>query len=111
MSETVKLFVGQELYFVPSDSRNKPYWVTVNKIGSKWAQVSTTLRINIETLWADGGKYISPGRCWFSVEAHEAEVRRVGAWRELQKTVQYGGPPESLDENQILTMLRWVKPE
>lgn len=108
MSETVKLFSGQQLYFVPSNGRDKPYWITINRVGNKWATVSRGLRVNVDTLWVDGGKYASPGRCWYSVEAHEAEVRREGAWRALQNVVRYGGPPETLDESQILGMIKLI---
>lgn len=81
------LTVGQELWYVPADARDRgrSCTVRVRSIGRKWAQVDGWLgQINIETWFVDGGGYSSPGRCWLNREAWEAEQRRLAAWDELR---------------------------
>lgn len=84
------LEVGQELWYVPADSRfvaSQSRSVRVEKIGRKWASLNTQYRIDINTLWADGGQYSSPGRCWLSRDAWLAEQRRHALWDRLWNLV------------------------
>lgn len=84
----MKLVAGQELWMVPTDERYriKARFVRVKKVGSKWAELeSDEGRVNIKNGWVDRGLDSSPGRCWSSKEAWEAEERRVAAWEELRK--------------------------
>lgn len=76
----MSLQVGQRLYYVPSQGRITPSFVTVAKVGRKWATLDSGRRINLETLRADGGGYSSPGSCWESKQAYEAEVALRDAW-------------------------------
>lgn len=56
------LQVGQQLWYVPNDSRRgEARFVTVTQVGRKWAQISPTSRISIETLAVDAGRLSSPG--------------------------------------------------
>lgn len=78
--------VGDTLYFVYSDKRRgKPVTVTIEKIGRKWMTVSPSWmpRINNETLYADGGAFSSPGRCFSSEGEYEATELRQKAWSSL----------------------------
>jgi hypothetical protein len=104
------LIVGQKLWFVPSDRRGNPYKVTVEKVGRKWAYIGSRLRIDIETMWADGGEYSSPGRCYFSQEDHAREVSLIAAWHSFrQKLDHFHYPPKGIDEsiiNHVIKALR-----
>lgn len=78
------LTAGQTLWWVGTHRHNAgPHEVTVRKVGRKWAEIDGGERIDINTLRADGGKYVSPGQCWSSKAAWEAEVARQEAWRNL----------------------------
>lgn len=88
------LTVGQELWFVPGHRGGHSHYVTVQKIGRKWAEVGKRLRIDLETLIADGGDFMSPGTCYLSKEEHEQAVERSARWTRIQRFVrdQYGRP-------------------
>lgn len=96
--------VGQYLWFVPSDKRNEDQAcaVTVTHVGRKWASISNHERIEIDTLIADPGRYVSAGRCWLSQQDWEAEKNRRRAWDELRDFIgrRYGAP-EHLSEGAI----------
>ena len=83
----MSLAVGQELWFVHRERRSGvPHAVTVTKVGRKWASISEWgIRIDIETMVADGGGLSSPGRCWLSREAWEQEEERQKAWGRLRE--------------------------
>lgn len=80
-----KIVEGQKLWYVPTDGRDKPHEITVGKVGRRWAETGYRLRIDVETLEADGGKYSSPGRCWITREAWQAEQSRQAAWSDLKE--------------------------
>jgi hypothetical protein len=99
------LTVGQELWYAPADRRylGGACAVRVLKVGRKWADVDHHIgRVDAESLWVDGGKYSSPGRCWLSKETWEAEEARRSAWDQLRRDV-YGQhpPPEHITTEQI----------
>lgn len=97
------LQVGQELWYVPADSRHhdRSHAVTVVKVGRKWAHLNSYYgKIDIETLWLDGGKYSSPGRCWASKEAWEAEQHRHRVWYDFQRRLTHT-PPDGVTVDTI----------
>lgn len=58
----MKLEVGQQLWYVPRNGRRRAEgYVTVLKVGRKWAQLDCRERINIETL-AELDRAINPQR-------------------------------------------------
>ena len=65
----------------------------MTKIGRKWAALDNYERIDVNTLIADGGKYSSPGRCYITREAFEAEQALEEAWHDFQRRVSYVVPP------------------
>ena len=96
------LTVGQTLYWVPSDLRwGKPKNVQVEKIGRRWAALSTGRRIDVETMWADGGEFSSPGMCWMSKEAYEAHHARALAWGRLATALRNLSPPAGVTADDI----------
>lgn len=104
----VSLTVGQELWFVHREDRSgAPRTVTVTKVGRKWASIDYWgLRVDINTLVAQGNGYASPGRCWINREAWDAELEREAAWSKLRKYVDRAWrPPAGLSKDQIENML------
>lgn len=106
--------VGDTLFYVPYSPNGRdqdPYDVKVTKVGRKWVtviQLGTNwneMRINIESMWADGGQYISPGRCYHSKELWQEEMNMIEAWSRFRKlvydTVQ---PPKKLSLRDILNL-------
>jgi hypothetical protein len=89
----MKLEVGQKLWYYRSyhykrDEVTEPVEVEVVKVGRKWATLNYHGRISLETLAVDGGEYMSPGRCYLSREAHDAELALNTAWAVFQSTVR-----------------------
>lgn len=91
-----KLQVGQKLWYVPARLNSREvrdgYEVTVAKVGRKWADVErdgrwSTKRIDIESLYADGRGYSSPGRCYISREHYEVERLTQQAWTKLVRAL------------------------
>lgn len=90
MSEaTNKLTVGQVLWFVPSAPHyGNPREVTVTKVGRKWAEIDTAgIRIGVNTLYADGRGYMSPGQCWTDRTEYEAWTELLNEWDAFRKRV------------------------
>ena len=73
------LRVGQKLWWVGNrsagDGRQRE--VTVVSVGRKWATLDCKsgypIRNDIETLWADGKGFWSPGRCYLSKQEYDDE--------------------------------------
>ncbi|MFO0236419.1 MAG: hypothetical protein ACK53Z_00225 [Betaproteobacteria bacterium] len=87
--------VGQELYWEWSEyshKKNTGEMVKITKIGRRWLELSNGYRADAATLYADGGKYSSPGRCFLNREAREAERARDAAWTALRNRMQYQAP-------------------
>lgn len=98
-----ELKVGQTLVYESRDRRYGPVYETkVTKIGRKWVTLDNGHRINPATLWADGGQYSSPGRCWLSHKDREAYLARAEAWRRLSVYVHgHLSPPENVTADNI----------
>jgi hypothetical protein len=76
-----KLVVDQKLWFVPRHTRHASACeVSVTAVGRKWAQIGKRGRVDMETLYVDGGQYASPGRCHLSREVYEKEQSLRDAW-------------------------------
>jgi hypothetical protein len=93
-----KLVPGQKLWLVYGNySRREPKYVTVQKVGRKWATLVELDydRVNVETLQFEKGRW--GDRCYLSREEHEAEVARnralsalrvaLGYWTQIHKDV------------------------
>jgi len=63
-------------------------------MGRKWLYLHNHLRADSETLVVDGGEYSSPGKCYVSKEAREAELALLLAWDAFQVNVRnsYAAP-------------------
>lgn len=84
---------GQTLWWVPNQRHAGPQReVIVQKVGRTWAQLSNRFRIDKNTLIADGGEYISPGRCYLSEVAYIQYVNLIAAWNALTSDLRYSRP-------------------
>lgn len=94
---TAELKVGQKLWWVPSQRyAGSQREVTVEKVGRIWAQLSERSRIDKQTLIADGGEYMSPGRCYLSKAEYDEHIERVTAWNSFVYTVRYQSMPDGV---------------
>ena len=87
--------VGQQLWYVPSYSRyENSTFVTVSKIGRKWATVEPARypRFDLGTLRADGGVYSSPGTYWLLKKDYDESVLASDLWQQLKLAVEYSKP-------------------
>lgn len=91
------LTVGQALWVVWNDRRfAKPKGQVVTKIGRKWATLASGARVDLATLRLDGGTHPSPGRCYLSEAAYQAERATVDAWASLCRRISSNGRPAGL---------------
>lgn len=93
MSNPHNIEVGQKLFFVRGINRSKygnnnDYWVTVEKIGRKWAKLSDHCQVNLENLVVDGGRYSSPGRCYLSDTEYFKEREKSELWGSIWRFVR-----------------------
>lgn len=92
------LYVGQQLYFVPSEIRRRnPVTATVTAVGRKWATLELCgwhdVRIDIQTLRADGRGYTSPGSCYLSEGEYATKRLRMYEWDSLKREIYSRGYP------------------
>lgn len=97
----MKLTVGQQLWWVPARYRTgeQPCYVTVEKVGRKWAQLSNQYRIDVTTLEPDSKGYSSPGECYLQREEYESKVAISYAWGRLRKFMEsriWSGAPDGV---------------
>ena len=107
--ETKKLEVGQQLYYVSNNRRSSTQYVTIEKIGRKWIQLSNSHRVDKDTLIADGGNYSSPGRCYIDAEVYTKEQLRAAAWRDFKRDACSVAPHESVTLDDILQARKLLK--
>lgn len=95
--------VGDKLYFVPFHlSYMMPRYVTVLKIGRKWAELDNGRRVDIATMTVDGKGYSSPGRCYKSEEEYTTSTKLAREWEVLRCRVSNQfGPPKGMTIEKI----------
>lgn len=95
------LFVGQKLWWVPSNRHGSNREVGVTKVGRKWAQLSNHHRIDVQTLVADAGEFSSPGTCYRDQAEYEAAAALERAWSRLRQDISlaYQRPEQVSLEN------------
>lgn len=106
--------VGDKLWYVANNRRQSSgsqYEVIVTKVGRKWIYVApdsdsrVEFRIDPDTLWADGGRYTSPGKCYSSKEVYEEEMYSMKLFQELRRKMEHSkdvGSKEVLKAAKIL---------
>lgn len=82
--------VGNTLWYVPIYKRELPRDVTVTKVGRKWIEIDPSWfpRLDKDTLFADGGKGVSPGRAYISKGEWEIERDTNQAWGEFRTAIE-----------------------
>lgn len=98
-ASVVALTPGQKLWWVclnrsPGTKRDPGHEVTVMKVGRRWVVLDNGHRIDVDTWTADGGGYVSPGRCWPSEAAYVQETELEERWGQFHQYVatQYRAP-------------------
>jgi hypothetical protein len=80
------LYVGQKIFYVFGragriDPSPRTTWVTVEKIGTKWATLARNMgRINKKTWRVDDGSYTSSDTCYASEDEWKAQMAADKAW-------------------------------
>jgi hypothetical protein len=106
---------GQTLWYVSNEDSHKfqtapnGAWhpcnmVIVENVGRKWATATVhhrTLRIDVETLKVDGGKYSSPGRCYRSADDYKDEIRLHAVWKNFASRISRVSPPVGMNVETI----------
>jgi hypothetical protein len=100
------LVVGQKLIYVPNFKRGaKPYEVTVERVGRKWAYLANNQGRIDSDLHADGGNYSSPGRCYGSWTEYEETTALYKAWGEFKADIQRKlYPPDTIEDISVARM-------
>ncbi len=109
MSDKKKWKVGDTLWFVPSARWDgEPRLLRVLKVGRKWLDCANASEANpaphmvkrfyAETLYGDGSRRSSPGRCWPTREDYERETARAERWRRIFARLSYGSHRYVSDE-------------
>lgn len=101
------LEVGQKLWMVPAVRYlGEPRWVTVTKVGRKWASIDIRgYRIDLTTLRIDGATHASPGRCWLSKTAYDDVASADRAWQSLRANMNRWRP-DAVTREDIATAAR-----
>lgn len=98
MSNPHNLKVGQKLWFVGARGFRNEYEVEIINVGRVYASISRAGRIFLDTLLVDGGGYSSPGRCYLSRDAWDAEKSRDLAWANIRSAIsQQHSTPKDFD--------------
>lgn len=79
------LSVGDCLFYVANDNRRSTSHVSVEKIGRKWVTLSNYVRVDISTLAADGGDYMSPGTAYRTEKEYRDRLAVREAWASLNR--------------------------
>lgn len=89
--------VGQQVFVVYNGNylSQKPRWETIEKIGRKWATISSGNRFDIKSGSLDGGNFVSPGRVWTTEMAWLENKELDADWRKLREKLSraYTLPP------------------
>jgi hypothetical protein len=103
------LTTGQELWWEPSDPRDKKYAciVKITKIGRDWIYLSNNQRVSISTLIADPGKYSPSGQCYISKEVRELEVKAESAFTKIKHKMS--NIPPGVSYNDIVAAAKLLK--
>ena len=83
-----KLTVGQKLWYVPGDWRNKPSYVTVEKVGRIWVTLSSGRRVSLDDFTVEPPKFGYRGTIYLSRDLWVASVRRHKALSDLLDGLQ-----------------------
>ena len=92
--------VGQDVYVVPRETRDRPYAATVAKVSRKWVTLEPSYagRFDKETGEVDGGRDYGPrGDVWQSKDAYEKYRAMSTKWDAMRLSIPFQ-VPEHLSE-------------
>ncbi len=109
--------VGQKLYLVPSDKRDKPRYAKIVKIGRKYVTLDSRGELIIdlsEEVWLDkclyGYKnYGNRGRFYFSAEDYANEMELEKLTKKIIALANNGGIKDISMANSIIKLILAVK--
>lgn len=102
MNEPIEYEVGQRLWFATRSERLRPSReVTVEKVGRKWVQLSSGMRVERGQCDCDGAGYASPGTLWRSREAYERYLALRGQWIKLIQDLRWKRVPYDMTLERI----------
>lgn len=82
--------VGDQVYYVSRYGKIQGHdYVTVTKVGRKYAYLSNRKRYTIESGIVDAGQYTSNAKVYESREAYQAEMLKVALWRQIANKFRY----------------------
>ena len=96
---TEKLQAGQKLWLAPNCA--PPHWVTVAKVGRRFAHLKNGMRVDIESLVCDNGKYPSPGRCYLSRVDYERVMEVYREWSSFHYAISRMRVPDGVTVEDI----------
>ena len=98
-----KLTVGQRLWYAPGERRReKPGYVTVEKVGRIWVTLSSGRRVSLDDFTMEPPKFGYCGTIYLSRDLWVASVRRHKALSDLLNGLQPSRPlPANVTEAQI----------
>ena len=98
-----KISVGDVLYFVYDDRRQKGRNVVVSKVGRKWIYFDGNRpRFDPVSFYVDGGKYSSPGRIYYCQQDYQDAVDLRSAWDSLRTKISgYYRVPDGVTKEMI----------
>jgi hypothetical protein len=109
-----KFAVGQVLYYIKyAHNRNsvpEGFPITITKVGNRWLSTDNHwIRIDKNTLQADGGKYSSPGKAWLSEEEYITHYTRNKLWMEIFRSVRANDMPSKITVSELETILNLLR--
>mgnify|MGYP001796638063 FL=1 len=109
-----RIIAGQKVYLVYKDNRRDPMWVEVTKVGRKWAYFPYNRRFDKNTLFVDGGDFLSPGRVYLEEQDYLDKIRRSVLFGKIQNVFKWDGAGRNLDLGtleKIAALLNLEEPE
>jgi len=102
------LKAGDKLYFLAHSKYRSSEDVTVLKAGRKWATLDNQTRIDLSDWIADGGEYVSPGRCYLSKQEYDDECELLDKWEAFVKKINRSDPPDGMTVGKITELTEVV---
>lgn len=93
--------VGQKLFYVGRNNAQSKQEITISGVGKKWLTIDNHLRLDIETLIADGGDYTPPGAAYLSEQDYLDLLALQGAWLHFKSLLSSHRVPEDVTIEKI----------
>lgn len=105
-------YIGQEVWIVPNDNREKPYSAKIAKIARKWMTLDPGWRGQVSKesgyLKPKAG-YLPRARAWPSRAEYELWKSRSDKWKEFTRSIQYSGLPDHISDDDLDVIIGLVR--